>query len=68
MPFGQFAARHHEDGVITPEGGAAMNRYIAALIMGIVLGSTGVAVAASAGIIRFHNGQSFTNGKVNCSA
>lgn len=43
-------------------------KRIATLAVGVVLGSAGVATAASTGIIQFHNGQSFTNGKVNCSA
>jgi hypothetical protein len=46
----------------------ADRRHIAAMIGGLVLGATGTATAASTGLIHFHNGQSFTNGKVNCSA
>jgi hypothetical protein len=36
--------------------------------IGIVLGVAGTASAASTGVIHFHNGQNFTNGKVNCAA
>jgi hypothetical protein len=45
-----------------------MARYIAVLVAGTVLGSVGAGTAATTGITRFHNGQSFTNGKVDCSA
>jgi hypothetical protein len=45
-----------------------MRRTITTLVIGIALGTTGVAAGASTGIIRFHDGQSLTNGKVNCSA
>ena len=48
-------------------GGRELRRTITPLIVGLILGATGIASAASMNLIHFHDGQALVNKHIFCA-